>query len=555
MPSDETFEEMIGKLLPEEIQDSTEKNLPSKVEDQPLLRGNAGYQPVLDEAQKVYLESYFKAQEGSPIMSMCLSCFWHDCHYKANCPLYNMSPPLPEEHRPKKGSPCHPPGTLVKTTTHGDIPIEDLDPENHRLFSWNKKHWRITGGTCGIKGYGFTVHPSIHIGELVRIFCPDGYEHKVTPAHLCFARFSEKAIDKFCVYLMRKGDFWRVGKTKLVKLYGESEYNHKSYMPFVNRAITEEADALWLLGVYDSNTEALLAEEFLAIKIGASRVSFEDCLHRKKSKWNGLYRWATKEQIRAHHQSLVKPLCHYQQVLEELGRSLEYPFWTKGGFPEDCPETNPRVRWPMTIRACNLLSEVMETPVIPKTDREDGREWKNEWSELWISREKYCGPVYSLDVEGYSTYFANEIATHNCPVEATLLHRDLDAYMRELDISEDNVVDVAILKEYLMWNLFAKRAREEMALDPQIVRRNFITLDKDGEPIFQEQLHPAFTMLEKQSRTKQKLLESLIATREAKAKDVNSKTKNFADLARVFRERVEEKLEEKRLKQVDNLKE
>ena len=140
-----------------------------------------------------------------------------------------------------------------------------------------------------------------------------------------------------------------------------------------------------------------------------------------------------------------------------------------------------------------------------------------------------------------------------CPVELTLLYRDLNRYMDELDISATDVVDISILKEYLMWNLYAKRAREEMAMDPQILRRNFITLDRDGEPIYQEQLNPIFNMLEKQSRTKQKLLASLMATREAKAKDANSKQKGFHELAKVFRTRVEEHMKRKREEEIIDL--
>lgn len=128
-----------------------------------------------------------------------------------------------------------------------------------------------------------------------------------------------------------------------------------------------------------------------------------------------------------------------------------------------------------------------------------------------------------------------------CPIELTLLQSMMDDFSRQLEITEDNVIDLAILKEFVMWQIYAKRAREELAMDPQIVRKEFVGADSRGNVLTRENMHPAFIMLDKQSRTKQKLLESLLATREAKSKAATASIPTFASFLKSVMERAEEK--------------
>lgn len=128
-----------------------------------------------------------------------------------------------------------------------------------------------------------------------------------------------------------------------------------------------------------------------------------------------------------------------------------------------------------------------------------------------------------------------------CPIETTLIDDMLNDYMRELGISEDNVIDLSILKEFVMYQIYAKRAREELAEDPRVIRKEFAGIDAKGNVITKEVMNPIFTMLDKQSRVKQKLLESLIATRESKSKANASTTQSFSTLLVALKDRIEEK--------------
>lgn len=260
------------------------------------------------------------------------------------------------------GQPCQPPGTLVMTTS-GQVPIEQLDPAVHRVWSWDKRHRAIVKGAGGRLGYEFTLHQRPYQDDLIRISA-GGYQHDVTKSHISAVRFNERAITKFCVYLMRKGPYWRVGKTYLMRTCS-TKNGLKSLFGPGSRASSEKADALWILGVYDSNTEALLNEEYYSLQMQTSRVCFADSLKKSDSKYDGLYRWVTPEQLQAHHERLIKPETFYASSLSSLGLMIEHPFWIKGTKTELGDEQRFSLNHAFYIRACNILTDVMDVPVIP----------------------------------------------------------------------------------------------------------------------------------------------------------------------------------------------
>lgn len=422
-----------------------------------------------------------------------------------------------------EGERCHPPGTLVYTVSDGYVPIEKLDPDKHKLISFERRtHYIRQGSTKSKKGYSFRIASRDFSGTMIRISTQSGYRHDATYDHISVARFNEKAVGKFCVYLMRKGDFWRVGMTRLVAEYKDSSRGHRTYMPFVGRANAEEADDMWILGVYDTHAEAYFAEERFSLETGTSRLSFSCSLDKYNSKYNGVYRWATQEQIDDHHESLKRPPCFYREFLESLGLSIDYPFWRRGGFGDHRPETGPYVRWPMFIRACNILPEVMDVPVydpnhVEKFSHPKGYK-KASWEAVLTNPYHYEGKVYSLDVDGkHKTYFAGGIATHNCPIEIVAITEFFNRYCKELEVDVDNMVDLGLVRELAEVETQLERVANRLAQEDMIVQVA-VGVDREGDPIVRPEIHKAFDIQDRLRTRKDRILDQLHATRKAKNK-------------------------------------
>lgn len=139
-----------------------------------------------------------------------------------------------------------------------------------------------------------------------------------------------------------------------------------------------------------------------------------------------------------------------------------------------------------------------------------------------------------------------------CPVEMTELQNWMSQYMKELDITEKDVTDMAILREMLSWQLLEKRAQSELAQDPELLRESVVGVDADHEPIMKEGMNPLVLIFEKAAKTKLKHREALIATREAKAKDKSRKQTNLSDLSALIAKKIEER--KKRLEGIIEIK-
>jgi len=372
-----------------------------------------------------------------------------------NCESYGRCP-LALLKRPPISSDCHPPKELILTSTHGEVPIEELNPSIHRLPTFFIKMGSITGTHYGAKNFRI-VNRQYH-GTMVSITTESGKTYKCTKDHLCVTRFNDNADNKFCVYLMKKGELWRIGKSFISRL---STVGQKRHHGVLSRLRGENADALWILGIYNTNTEAFLAEEYFSLYFQISKVCFAASIKKKEHKSNGVYKWATKKQLEEHHESLKKPRCFYEKMLAELGLSIDHPYMIKGGFKDGHPEKGPCPRYPMIVRASNLIPGIMNMAVIPKKEiihhTLTRRYRKCKWERVTeIKKEPYNGIVYSLDVEGpHHTYFAGKIATHNCPIELDLYEKHTAAYKEavaarveyfgtEIDIESDHIVKTLI---------------------------------------------------------------------------------------------------------------
>jgi hypothetical protein len=424
-----------------------------------------------------------------------------------------------------QGPKCHPAGTAIRTID-GYKPIEDLDPGQDLLRVWDQNNNSLRGGYSNgnIAGYGFTRQAHSYTGLMNRISLESGEAYQATHDHEVLARWDDIARDKFCVYIMRKGDWFRVGKSKLFvgsKCKGSGP---------LRRATMEGADAYWIAGVFDTNTEALLVEEQLSIKYSLPKACFVTSSFREASKSDGLYRWVTQAQLNDHHKTCAREYSHYVQMFTELGLCINCPFWNR--------ETNTNISSRiLRLNACNVVSGMMSVPTEDTVHvrRSHRSVWKTVYSEYWVANDIL---VYGLDVERYHTYIANGLVTHNCPVAKTcpLLQKNLAPigrpcpiemamvrqffidYVEELGVDTDRMVEVSMIRSLVDQEIQYLRTSKILSLD-HFIQENVIGVNPEtGEPIMKKELHMAVELQDKIHKRMERLRSQLLATRESRAK-------------------------------------
>lgn len=484
-----------------------------------------------------------------------LTCQGKHCYYKAACELYNtkigeavaVKDPNTgqveyiQQTLAPEGKPCHPPGELIKTKHHGDVPIELLDPSIHKLYGYERKYNAIRGA----RPFKFKVHTNSYQGTLIHVIAGTK-SHRVTHDHIAIARFNERALDKFCVYLMRKGDLWRIGKSKVLSYIQNRknpDWSPKYYLPFILRANREKADSIWLLGTYNTNTEALLAEEYFSVTWQIGKAQFIDCKSRQRVKHNGLYKWVSTAQLDAHHKSLAKPEDHYRQLLSKHELDIEYPFWRRSGKPQDDIkyENGPYAVRPFFLRACNIISEIMDVPTFPDKPIPyqvgDKRIYIAEWVPVETNYERYAGPVYNLDVEKHKTYFAGGIATHNCPLETLVINDARQRYIAEFE--NDTDADPQTLQNYIndlcQIAMLEWRCNMLLGYDHAGVTEDVPgAVTSDGRIAYKKELNPILDFMERLQQRKTRILTELVKTPREKYKKEHALGKKSDDqLSRV----------------------
>ncbi len=470
---------------------------------------NAKLDKIMTPAQALKFRNHIVRMKVGTSAIIPMLCGGNRCHVK-QCPFH-------EEKNWPIAEACHPPGIQIMTSNEGLVEIELLDPDKHKIVSFHRKKHRVMSNWRN--GYDFSVSSKDFSGNLI-IIKAGMKSHKVTPNHICVARFNDKAFGKFCVYLMKKGSDWRIGKSRIGAFYGESDHGHKSYLPFIVRGNKEEADAMWILGIYDLNTEALLAEEFFSILWQTSQVCFADSLDKIESKYDGLYRWATKEQIQKHYDSLRKPESFYREKLSTIGLDIDFPFWQRGNAEKYVGEIKVYTTYPMFIRACNLLPDIMEVPVYPSEIVDNLYSTKTEWVPIQIDKEQYTGKVYALDIKNeFKTYFANDIATHNCPIEMNLIVGWTKNYIDDLGVDVESRTEMILVNKLVECDIIDYRANIGFSVEEDAWKLMKTDIVDDGKKTTEiTNIHPLIDIKEKIQRVRQQVLESLAATRKEKYK-------------------------------------
>lgn len=438
--------------------------------------------------------------------SIGMICPGNSCAFRSACPLYQSNTPLP------KGKKCHPPDTKVLTTS-GWKNIADLNTKDKIITYSTRKTSQSASNTLRTKGRKFRLASRYYEGNMLTLSA-GGQSVKCTPDHISVVKWNKEAIGKFVVYLMQKGDNFRIGKTSLL---WQAKNGKKIHSGIAARGRTEKADRMWILGVYDSNSEALLAEEYFSVSGGIPKALFI-ATNNRKTKHDGLYAWVTQEVLDKHHLLCKKPMSHYVDFLDSLGLSIDSPIWVyKDSVYGDKSQNIGGITNSFITSACNIVPGIMDIPVV--TDDTIGCKYKPQWCVVNVEKEHYEGFVYSLDVEKEHTYVANKIVTHNCPVEDTIINLWVSKHLQSLGITDiddpAHSFDMDMLYELAGQELIRWRCSVHLSDSPALVENKVTGYSMNGDAIFEDVINPVLDVMERAGRNIAKIREALVATRES----------------------------------------
>ena len=274
---------------------------------------------------------------------------------------------------------CQPTGSKV-LTKDGYKNIEDL----------NSKDCLITFAQEDCAYYGKRqreYHPEIvhrfYKGLLYDVTV-DGVTNRFTPNHRMVVRWLNRDTTLQCVYLMRKGDMFRIGQCQIFSSNGSTH--------FTTRMNMEGAEEGWILRVCKTKEEALIYEQYYSFAYGIPQLS-----------WS---KWYTKEMQRDVYSLLGSLEEKATALLGSVHRDINYPM-----FNHEKAQAKSGGTCISLCEACNLIPEIMCVPVYQgksKTNKE------TLWHNFSVSYENYSGLVYSLNVPKYHTYITDGgLTVHN----------------------------------------------------------------------------------------------------------------------------------------------
>ena len=286
-----------------------------------------------------------------------------------------------------KHEPCQPAGTQV-LTTEGYKPIEALTDKD-RVISFDSLSGQVKGYKNG--GYAIKTASRDYDGLMYTIKC-DGRATRVTDNHKFSVRFNPKSTKKYCTYLMRRGNWWRVG---MARAYDARQFGLKT------RIHQERGEEAWVITVHDDKASAQVMEQILTCKYGIPYTVWETTAIQRKM-------WRTDSQVGEIYSALDLEAMqkNAERLLADFGRNIKYPLVSRENSGE---RFSTRVT--AKINACNLVPGIMQLPI----PEERGVYPSFKWQEIEdVEFERQACKVYSLAVEPYGHYISDGIITHNC---------------------------------------------------------------------------------------------------------------------------------------------
>lgn len=290
--------------------------------------------------------------------------------------------------------PCQPAGTLVQKVIErgagsqpaliGEVPIETLQVGDF-VVSYNPYESVVRR-----RGRQITRFGERQFDGFMHAISAAGRVTRATPEHRFSVRLNPNASDKQVVYLMRRGDWWRVGRVGL--------FNSRGF-GLATRLADNIGEEAWIVSVHDSVVEAQCAEQVLSCKYGIPTTHWEVDAWTKNPD-----RVRSQEMIAGIYASLSLSALNARatQLLRDHRLERDYPFIASG------EKLNFSRRATRLVRSCNVFAKIMQLPM--PTVGEDF---------TWVTvtgndATPFSGSVYSMDVERDQHYVADGLVTHNC---------------------------------------------------------------------------------------------------------------------------------------------
>lgn len=312
---------------------------------------------------------------------------------------------------------CQPSGTKILIEGLGNTKnIEDIEVGD-KVVSYNPNKSLCFSGLARderslklVKGKKVTkVSSRNYYGSMYHIkSC--GNVSRYTDNHICLVRDKKESKESYVLYLMSKNDeYYRIGISK--------------YKSLASRYSSEGANKLWILKVCGSREKAIKEERIYSTIFGVPQHVFETNGRKYRSvpKFIDDY-WG--ELSNRGYQSIVE--TNAISLLEYFDKKLDYPFYGDLGLKNKFGGTNSYFE----IRACNIIKDFMlvanydKNNIVYRKDNRMGR--KNlvnrgvapKWSDISdiqiVDHSNKPTKVYSIEVEDFHVYIADNIMTHNC---------------------------------------------------------------------------------------------------------------------------------------------
>ena len=145
--------------------------------------------------------------------------------------------------------------------------------------------------------------------------------------------------------------------------------------------------------------------------------------------------------------------------------------------------------------------------------------------------------VYDITIKKNSNFIANNIIVHNCPfikedcapvnlpcpVEQQLLEYWMEKYKTEFNVNDNSLTDLHSIGRLCTFDIYEMRLTRYLSEHDQTLLVDFISsYDEEGNPISNKATSAAWDTIDKISRGRSKELKELMATREAKAKIIET---------------------------------
>lgn len=303
-------------------------------------------------------------------------------------------------------SQCQPTGTMVRVpfeqsrtglltggrtkTEWRDVPIESIKKGDY-VVSWSQRDGVVK------RGHEVTdVTTRDFDGDLVVVQVGE-HKSRYAPNHECIVVLGDCLDDgDHIVYMMRRGDQYRIGRCP---------WRYGNGIGPIRRSVTQTADAMWVLSVHTTESEASLAEALNQLQFSIPGQTWVDGHHYKMcldTFWSFVGDNTTE----------AKKCLDYHSLL------IDHPLWEKSESTNFGAKGSQRGGWTTRIvtAAANLRSGMKMLAPGSKGETNGSEKgfipWST-WTGAVVSREHYTGTIYSLSVDVDHTYIADGIVTHN----------------------------------------------------------------------------------------------------------------------------------------------